>query len=995
MDPLSIITGIAGIAAASAQLGVSVHAFSDKFKNAPVQMREIASNMTLLSSILQTLSTILEQGKGVYKPQVLTDTGSIMQRMKKIQDEVRKIVSSRGLRARVKWALSCGAVTELLDKIEALKSSLNLVINMIQLGIAFEEPRVPFAEESRLTQLVVCSIVEARQSIITLQQAKPALMFEPVRLLEMSGTDAIDSRVGLCGIAGAPDRAPDGQQRISKRLNAFPSKEVAGSTHLGQNSLTTAVPWDVLEPSNEQFETATWLYRTTLGSTEDPPPLSNVEDDKESTKDGHGGETVATTKPTLLRQKNDKGHTSPNTTSSTWQNLQLTKVPPPDRLRNSSVVGTAYKLLRTWTFLDTEQVIFHDPADTQVIENKYAVEYGQHDDEAQDLEDPLSDRRHFTSETYNEGLRTGSLFTPQTDDDDSESSTTIRHQFPRIPEQPHSRRPPNLFAKQPSPPPPSPPPGPPFPRSPPEVVPPPFPRPPPSPFPRPPSPPFPSPPSPPGESRWSKLEELLLAKEKKEKARAEAEKRAQDDARFDRLENLLVAQQEARIEKDRAKKRAAEEAAIAAKTENHNQYKDQLAKLEYVIRGQRDEQLKREAAREAANAAEKKSEQMEEQTTRDLQESEQRALLRACEEERDHHKQEVSRLLLAQIEWENSVSVAKNTELQRLEQQRALDESRIRKLTSIAHELLISMPGGALDPKKWYSTPHGTTQLDASDSYFIKQALDAVHHHTAENNTNNSILAVDDELDTVPKYHMLFPSLYPQATALIDSLQKHDMEPYFELQHRPKTRNNNTTLTTTSSVGTKQRLATDKYISSALLSGPLPPHGGSELYTTLLQCGWKPIYMRSCDQGQTWFHGAHPIHIRFLTPAYIPQLQLHSDTPTATPANARVLVGTDIIDEAALQLLHIEYQVCDEQPGFWVLEADMTYDDICALVSTSFMLRETRLRCSARKVGRGRTGRLALGQWGGDGEGEMEMEALGLKGGLRILDESVGVAGGK
>jgi hypothetical protein len=98
-DPLTIITTIVGIAAASAQLGASVHAFSDKFKNAPVQMREIATNMTLLSSILRNLGNILKQDKSVHKPQLLIDTDSIIERLKKVQEEVKKILRKSGHRA--------------------------------------------------------------------------------------------------------------------------------------------------------------------------------------------------------------------------------------------------------------------------------------------------------------------------------------------------------------------------------------------------------------------------------------------------------------------------------------------------------------------------------------------------------------------------------------------------------------------------------------------------------------------------------------------------------------------------------------------------------------------------------------------------------------------------------------------------------------------------------------------------------------------------------
>jgi hypothetical protein len=135
-DPLSIIAGIVGIAAGAAQLANAVYSLSDKLMHAPLEIRNIASNMSLLSSILENLAQVLDQGKGVYKAHLLLEAESILQRMKDVQRDVAKMVKrQKGLRARVKWVFSNSKVTELGTRIEGLKSALGLVLWTVQLAM--------------------------------------------------------------------------------------------------------------------------------------------------------------------------------------------------------------------------------------------------------------------------------------------------------------------------------------------------------------------------------------------------------------------------------------------------------------------------------------------------------------------------------------------------------------------------------------------------------------------------------------------------------------------------------------------------------------------------------------------------------------------------------------------------------------------------------------------------------------------------------------------
>lgn len=89
-DPLSIIASIVGVAAASAHMANTVHDFTDKYRNAPAQMHDVASEMLQLFSILSLLANVLREGTGAYKPQVLSDAKDILDRVKKIQDEIKR-----------------------------------------------------------------------------------------------------------------------------------------------------------------------------------------------------------------------------------------------------------------------------------------------------------------------------------------------------------------------------------------------------------------------------------------------------------------------------------------------------------------------------------------------------------------------------------------------------------------------------------------------------------------------------------------------------------------------------------------------------------------------------------------------------------------------------------------------------------------------------------------------------------------------------------------
>jgi hypothetical protein len=137
-DPLSVIAGLTGVSVACAQIAHSVHTLCDRFRHAPHDIRDIGRNMSFLSGILDSLGEILQRGKGSYKPRLLNDTNAIAKRLNRVIKEVDKLINRKpSFRGRMTWALFDHVKTaELLRKIEALKSTLTIVLAVIHLAMA-------------------------------------------------------------------------------------------------------------------------------------------------------------------------------------------------------------------------------------------------------------------------------------------------------------------------------------------------------------------------------------------------------------------------------------------------------------------------------------------------------------------------------------------------------------------------------------------------------------------------------------------------------------------------------------------------------------------------------------------------------------------------------------------------------------------------------------------------------------------------------------------
>jgi hypothetical protein len=146
-DPISVIASLVGVSTACAQIADSVLKFCERLRHASRDIRNIGSNMLLLSTVLDSVRRTLQRGGDLYTPLLLKQTKSIDKRLRRVIKDVEQVINPKpSLLGHTNWAMFGHAKTgELSRKIEALKSALTLVLLTIQLAVAqdVQEDRVP------------------------------------------------------------------------------------------------------------------------------------------------------------------------------------------------------------------------------------------------------------------------------------------------------------------------------------------------------------------------------------------------------------------------------------------------------------------------------------------------------------------------------------------------------------------------------------------------------------------------------------------------------------------------------------------------------------------------------------------------------------------------------------------------------------------------------------------------------------------------------------
>ena len=140
MDPLSVIASVTGILVAAAHVTIMVNNFIEKERDAPDSLRKVSAEVADLSNCLTHLAPFLQDIENVATERkaaisvehiVAINTSCVL-----TLSELEKVLDSFHLdrpmatRTRLRWARHQKKIENILVRVRASKSSLNLILTM-------------------------------------------------------------------------------------------------------------------------------------------------------------------------------------------------------------------------------------------------------------------------------------------------------------------------------------------------------------------------------------------------------------------------------------------------------------------------------------------------------------------------------------------------------------------------------------------------------------------------------------------------------------------------------------------------------------------------------------------------------------------------------------------------------------------------------------------------------------------------------------------------
>lgn len=140
MDGISAARSIAGIAAAGIQLSKFLYDLYSTVKTSSQEIQDVANNVSLLAMVLEELDEVLYQDQVHFRPQLQESAQTIAARCATIFEEIRKQTGNspspkgRKFSEKAAWYFKREQVKPLRVSLESLKSTLNILLHVIQLA---------------------------------------------------------------------------------------------------------------------------------------------------------------------------------------------------------------------------------------------------------------------------------------------------------------------------------------------------------------------------------------------------------------------------------------------------------------------------------------------------------------------------------------------------------------------------------------------------------------------------------------------------------------------------------------------------------------------------------------------------------------------------------------------------------------------------------------------------------------------------------------------
>lgn len=141
---MDVASGIIGVASIGIKLSTTLYTFANSVASADKDMKDIAGDVALTSNVLNNVGSFLKDPKtiAIASETAITDAISILDRCKDAFGEIQTIVDQKGknsetgmkkstTRAKFMWPLKSSRVELLKRRLESLKSSLMLLLQVL------------------------------------------------------------------------------------------------------------------------------------------------------------------------------------------------------------------------------------------------------------------------------------------------------------------------------------------------------------------------------------------------------------------------------------------------------------------------------------------------------------------------------------------------------------------------------------------------------------------------------------------------------------------------------------------------------------------------------------------------------------------------------------------------------------------------------------------------------------------------------------------------
>lgn len=131
-DPLAVVASLLACGQTTTQLSHALFDNAQATVNSPPEIRDIAFDLSTISQVAVVLSEALQTNQD-FQPKLWREIQLIQRSLTTVLEDVKGLVEWSRRPKRLKWLRQSHKAQIILSKINSIKTSLSLVLNILQL----------------------------------------------------------------------------------------------------------------------------------------------------------------------------------------------------------------------------------------------------------------------------------------------------------------------------------------------------------------------------------------------------------------------------------------------------------------------------------------------------------------------------------------------------------------------------------------------------------------------------------------------------------------------------------------------------------------------------------------------------------------------------------------------------------------------------------------------------------------------------------------------